>query len=380
MSPGATSRHQVTSGPTTQQPQRAGRHHDRAEGHRDPRPDPLAERAAAGGEEQHADGDRQGRQPGLERVVAADGLELQDEEEQDRAERGVDEQRHQVGGAEGPVGEEAERHHRLARAAFDHHEGDRRDQRRRRPPTASPAPRVGQRPGECRRARARRARRRRGRSGRARAGRGVSGTHRCASHTVSAASGRLIRKIQRHDAWSTSSPPTSGPSAAAMPPSPDQAPIARLRSSERNAPWIIARLPGVSSAPPMPCSTRAAISTSAFGASPHSREARANQIVPMTKTRRRPSRSPSDPAEQDQRGHGEEVAVGDPLQLRQRRVEVGAHRPQGDVDHRAVEQRQPRAEGGRGHDPPRGRRTPGDSAHAPRLGDAGGRGLSRART
>ena len=45
----------------------------------------------------------------------------------------------------------------------------------------------------------------------------------------------------------------------------------------------------------MPCSTRAAISTSAFGASPHIRDASANQIVPMTKTRRRPSRSPSDP-------------------------------------------------------------------------------------
>ena len=123
----------------------------------------------------------------------------------------------------------------------------------------------------------------------------VSGTHRCASHTVRTASGRLIRKIHRHDAWSTSSPPTSGPSAAAIPPRPDQAPMARLRSSERNAPWIIARLPGVRSAPPMPCSTRAAISTSAFGASPHNRDARANQTVPMTKTRRRPRRSPSDP-------------------------------------------------------------------------------------
>ena len=123
----------------------------------------------------------------------------------------------------------------------------------------------------------------------------VSGTHRSASHTVSAASGRLMRKIQRHDAWSTSSPPTSGPSAAAMPPSPDQAPMARLRSSARKAPWIIARLPGVSSAPPMPCSTRATTSTSAVGATPHSSEARANQTVPMMKTRRRPSRSPSEP-------------------------------------------------------------------------------------
>ena len=80
-----------------------------------------------------------------------------------------------------------------------------------------------------------------------------------------------------------------------MPPSPDQAPIAGARSSWTKAPWIIARLPGVSSAPPTPCSTRAAISTSGFGASPHSSEASANQIVPITKIRRRPNRSPSEP-------------------------------------------------------------------------------------
>ena len=45
----------------------------------------------------------------------------------------------------------------------------------------------------------------------------------------------------------------------------------------------------------MPWSTRAAISTSAVGAIPQSREAAANQIVPITKIRRRPKRSPSEP-------------------------------------------------------------------------------------
>ena len=50
----------------------------------------------------------------------------------------------------------------------------------------------------------------------------------------------------------------------------------------------MARLPGVSSAPPTPCRARAAISTSAFGATPHSSDASANHTVPMTNTLRRP--------------------------------------------------------------------------------------------
>ena len=58
---------------------------------------------------------------------------------------------------------------------------------------------------------------------------------------------------------------------------------------------MIARLPGVINAPPTPCSSRAPMSMSMFGASPHSAEASANQIVPITNTRRRPSRSPSEP-------------------------------------------------------------------------------------
>ena len=41
--------------------------------------------------------------------------------------------------------------------------------------------------------------------------------------------------------------------------------------------------------------TRAATSTSGVGARPHSRLASAKPIVPATKTRRRPSRSPSEP-------------------------------------------------------------------------------------
>ena len=122
-----------------------------------------------------------------------------------------------------------------------------------------------------------------------------SGTWRHATHTTYAARGTLIRKTQRQDPISTSQPPRNGPAAVATPPRPDHAPIARARSVETNDAWIIARLPGVSSAPPTPWRAREATSTSALGASPQAREATANQTTPITKTRRRPKRSPSTP-------------------------------------------------------------------------------------
>ena len=87
----------------------------------------------------------------------------------------------------------------------------------------------------------------------------------------------------------------NGPRAPATPPNPDHAPTARLRSSDRKQAAISARLPGVRSAPPIPCSTRAAIGRPMLGATPQSTDATANHVVPMTKMRRRPKRSPSDP-------------------------------------------------------------------------------------
>ncbi len=122
-----------------------------------------------------------------------------------------------------------------------------------------------------------------------------SGTCRSETQITSAASGRLIRNTSRQLHASISQPPMNGPAAPAIPPSPDQAPIARDRSAAMNDAEMIARLPGVISAPPTPCSSLAATSISMFGASPHSAEASANQIVPTTNTRRRPSRSPSEP-------------------------------------------------------------------------------------
>ena len=132
-------------------------------------------------------------------------------------------------------------------------------------------------------------------SARAACGSRVSGTAYSAHPTASAATGRLMRKAQRQPGPSTSQPPTKGPTAPATPPSPDHAPTALARSAGTKTACRMARLPGVRRAAPTPWSTRAATSTSTFGAAPHSSDAAANHTVPITKTLRRPYRSPSAP-------------------------------------------------------------------------------------
>ena len=106
----------------------------------------------------------------------------------------------------------------------------------------------------------------------------------------------------------------------------------------------MARLPGVSSAPPTPCSARAAISVSTFGASPHSAEA----------TREPDGADDEDPppaepvgqraAEQDERGERQRVAVERPLQPGEVGAQVLADPGERDVDDGRVEHRQAGAE------------------------------------
>ena len=116
----------------------------------------------------------------------------------------------------------------------------------------------------------------------------VSGTCLAAMAMTTAASGRLMKNTSRQDTASISHPPRNGPIAVATPPRPDHAPMAAIRSSSANEACRMARLPGVSSAPPTPCRARAAISTPAVGATPHSSDAAANQTMPITNTLRRP--------------------------------------------------------------------------------------------
>jgi len=123
-----------------------------------------------------------------------------------------------------------------------------------------------------------------------------SGTCRRVTHAATAATGTLIRKIARQLPVSRSHPPRKGAIAADTPLNPAHIPIARVRSPGRKAASMIARLAGVISAPPIPCTARAAISQPMPGAAAHSTDATVNQPSPIRNTRRRPQRSLSEPA------------------------------------------------------------------------------------
>ena len=123
-----------------------------------------------------------------------------------------------------------------------------------------------------------------------------SGTWRRVVHAVTAATGTLITKIARQLPASSNHPPRKGAIAADTPLNPAHVPIARVRSPGWMLASMIARLAGVISAPPTPCTARAAMSHPILGAAAHSTEARVNQPRPIRNTRRRPQRSLSEPA------------------------------------------------------------------------------------
>ncbi len=112
---------------------------------------------------------------------------------------------------------------------------------------------------------------------------------------MSSTNGTLSAKIQRHDALSMSQPPRNGAITVAIPDHAVHEPIAAPRSSGANAATITASALGASSAPKIPCSTRAATSTSMLGASAHSSDAMPKPATPIENTRRSPSTSPSEP-------------------------------------------------------------------------------------
>ena len=81
---------------------------------------------------------------------------------------------------------------------------------------------------------------------------GRCGTAIETSTSVATTKGTLITKIQRHEVASSSCPPTSGPTTAAMPIQAVHEPIAAPRLSAGNAATITASAAGVSSAPNTP--------------------------------------------------------------------------------------------------------------------------------
>ena len=105
--------------------------------------------------------------------------------------------------------------------------------------------------------------------------------------------GTFSQKIHCQEMPETTAPPTSGPDATARPAIPDQAPRASPRFSFGKAPLRIVSVSGVTIAPPIPWTARAAISASMLGASAAAADASVKIVRPATKTRRRPNRSPS---------------------------------------------------------------------------------------
>ena len=86
-----------------------------------------------------------------------------------------------------------------------------------------------------------------------------SGTLRSATITATMPTGTLTMKTRRHDAC-TSTPPTTGPMAAASAPAAAQMRTARTRRSGVVEASSSPRLVGVSAAAPAACSTRNATS------------------------------------------------------------------------------------------------------------------------
>src|SRR5215208_1443378 len=150
--------------------------------------------------------------------------------------------------------------------------------------------------------------------------------------------GTLSQKIHCQEMPSTTAPPTSGPAATARPATPDQAPSATPRRSRGTASLRIVRLSGVTMAPPIPCTARAAISQSALGARAAAAEAVAERGA----------------GEQEHR-KGQRVGVHRPLELLDRGAEVRADHRKRRRDDEVVEDDHEEAERGDDERPDRSR-------------------------
>ncbi|SKZ20479.1 Uncharacterised protein [Mycobacteroides abscessus subsp. abscessus] len=107
--------------------------------------------------------------------------------------------------------------------------------------------------------------------------------------------GTLIRNAARQEI-STRIPPTTGPSAAAIPDVAAQMRTAPARRSGGTDVTSSARLAGVSAAAPTACSTRAAMRTPSVGAHAARALAAVNTTTPPMKPRRLPSLSLAAPS------------------------------------------------------------------------------------
>ena len=107
-----------------------------------------------------------------------------------------------------------------------------------------------------------------------------------------------MKKTRRQLAVWVSTPPSTGPEAAAIPLTAPQTPTARARApgSSYAAPSRASE-DGTRTAAAVPWTSRATMREPVPGASPHAAEATTNTPRPAAKVRWAPKRSPSDPAD-----------------------------------------------------------------------------------
>ena len=146
--------------------------------------------------------------------------------------------------------------------------------------------------------------------------------------------GALKKKIQRQPSVSVSAPPTSAPSATAIPTVAPQAAIALPRSGPWNS-WPISASPVANiAAPPRPCSARAAIRSDGAlgrpaqdrGGREHAETGHENGLA-TEEVGQRPER-------QDERCQRQGVGIDHPLQVGEAATQLAVDRRQRDLHDR----------------------------------------------
>ena len=126
--------------------------------------------------------------------------------------------------------------------------------------------------------------------------RSPSGTWASVIAIVARPTGTFTKKIHSQPRCSVITPPMTGPTATEKPVVAPHSPIAVPRSLGGNSWAISASEVANIIAPPRPWTARAMFSTVGVPARPQTNEAATNRPIPVRKTSRRPSRSPSEPA------------------------------------------------------------------------------------
>ena len=119
----------------------------------------------------------------------------------------------------------------------------------------------------------------------------LSVTTRYVTNTAKAVTGRLMKNTHRQLNSSVRKPPSSGPTALPSPATPRISPPARPAFSSGSSAYVIPRIAGHISAPPMPMRPRHTINGTTLGMRPAASEKTAKKPAPIMKMRLRPNRS-----------------------------------------------------------------------------------------